>query len=239
MTTPTRWNSVALPGTNEAAGRSRAALACLGHTITDAFSKLEYQPLVERITRNLNRGLVGAGVVLAADEGSGYWDFTRVRDEFYVVIQNYSYKDPRIELVGGDGLISFNFRLSGDLTLGLSRQKPLQLTGPSLFVCQQPQGVDLTAWTAANALEHCVSIFVRPEFLIKCFFSSSMEAPKAVQKFLVKSTNQVNFLYLPLTPEMFELTTKVVNNQRHGPAALVFAEALCIATALRGHHTIR
>jgi AraC-like DNA-binding protein len=215
-----------MPQSSGTVGLFRTSLAGPGHTLPDAFSKLEYAPLVERVTRHFGRDLLGARIVLAQDEGKGYWEFTRIRNECYVVIQNYAYREPRVELMGGDGLIQFNFRLAGDLTLGVSRQQPIRLTGPSLFVWQQPLGLEVPEWTAPNAHEHSVSISTRPEFLVKSFFSSSVEAPKALQAFLNGSGSQVNFLHLPLTPEMFGLATKVIDNQKHGPVSLVYVEAL-------------
>jgi AraC-like DNA-binding protein len=229
MTNSTRQLNDVMPESSGTAGLFRTALAGPGHTLPDAFSNLERVPLVERVTRHLNRDLLGARIVLAADEGKGYWEFTRIRDEAYVVIQSYAYDEPRVELMGGDGLIQFNFRLSGDLTLGVSRQHPLRLTGPSLFIWHQPHGLEVPEWTAPKAHERSVSISVRPEFLVKSFFSSSVEAPKALQTFLSGSTSQVNFLHLPLTPEMFGLATKVVDNPTHGPVSLVYVEAIALA----------
>jgi AraC-like DNA-binding protein len=217
-----------MPESSGTAGLFRTALVGPGHTLPDAFSKLEHVPLVERVTRHFARDLLGARIVLSPQEGKGYWDFTRIRDECYVIIQNYAYKEPRVELMGGDGLIQFNFRLAGDLTLGISRQQPLRLTGPSLFVWQQPPGVEVPEWTAPNAHEHSVSISARPELLLQSFFSSSVEAPKALQAFLAGSTSQVNFLQLPLTPEMFGLATKLINNKKSGPVSLVYVEAIAL-----------
>jgi AraC-like DNA-binding protein len=217
-----------MPESSGTAGLFRTALAGPGHTLPDAFSNLERAPLVERVTRHFARDLLGARIVLAADEGKGYWDFTRIRDEAYVVVQNYAYNEPRVELMGGDGLIQFNFRLSGDLTVGVSRQQPLRLIGPSLFVWHQPRGLEVPEWTAPNAHERSVSISVRPDYLVESFFSSSVQTPKVFDAFLSGSMSQANFLYLPLTPEMFGLAMKVVDNPKQGPVSLVYVEALAL-----------
>ncbi len=228
MGNPTRPAGAFIPESSGTVGLFRTSLAGPGRTLPDAFSKLEHAPLVERVTRHFSRDLLGARIVLGAEEGRGYWDFTRIRNECYVVVQNYAYREPRVELMGGDGLIQFNFRLSGDLTLGVSRQQPVRLTGPSLFVWQQPLGLEVPEWTAANAHEHSVSISIRPEFLVKSFFSTSVEPPQALQGFLTGSAHQVNFLHLPLTAEMFGLATKIINSQKQGPVALVYVEALAL-----------
>src|SRR6185437_8137918 len=170
MGNPTRPAVAVILESSGTVGLFRTSLAGPGRTLPDAFSKLEHAPLVERVTRHFSRDLLGARIVLGAEEGRGYWDFTRIRNECYVVVQNYAYREPRVELMGGDGLIQFNFRLSGDLPLGVSRQQPVRLTGPSLFVWQQPLGLEVPEWTAANAHEHSVSISIRPEFLVKSIF---------------------------------------------------------------------
>jgi AraC-like DNA-binding protein len=228
MTNPTRQPGSLMPAGGEAAGLFRTALAGPGQTLPAAFSKLEHVPLVERVTRHFGRDLLGARIVLAPGEGRGYWDFTRIRDESYVVVQNYAYTEPRLELMGGDGLIQFNFRLSGDLTLGISRQQPLRLTGPSLFVWQQAEGLEIPEWTSPNAHEHSVSISTRPEHLVSAFFSSKLEAPKGLQPFLAGPSKQPNFLQLPLTPEMFGLATKIINSKKSGPLGLVYVEAIAL-----------
>src|SRR6266702_3206098 len=119
-------------------GLFRTILAGSGRTLADAFANLEQAPEVERMTRHPKRGLLGARVTLPPDEGEGYWDLTRIRDDIYVVVANFSYKDPRVELVPGDGLIQFNFKLSGDMNLAISRTEPLRFNRPSLLVWSQP-----------------------------------------------------------------------------------------------------
>ena len=87
------------------------------------------------------------------DEGEGYWDLTRIRDDINVVIANFMYKDLRVEMVPGDGLVQFSFKLSGDMSLAVSRTEPLRWNRPSLLVWAQPTGVDISEWTAPCARE--------------------------------------------------------------------------------------
>src|ERR1700682_3204101 len=140
-------------GVAPASGLFRTLLAGPGHTLADAFANLERAPAVDLITRHKSRDLLGARVALAPEEGSGYWDFTRIRDEIYVIIENFAYRNPRVERMGGDGLIQFSFRLSGALTLGVSQQHPLRLNQPSLLVWKHPPGIEVPEWTAPSAHE--------------------------------------------------------------------------------------
>ena len=211
-------------------------LAGPGHTLADAFANLERAPHVERVSRHSRRDLLGARVSLAPEEGEGYWEFTRVRDEIFVVIENFAYKNPRLELVPGDGLIQFNFRLSGDLTLAVSRTAPLRLNRPALLVWKQPHGFDVSEWTAPSAHERAVAISVRPQFLIDHFVPSVVEVPAQLQAFVTGNLGKINYCHLPLSAQMFELATKLVNNPFTGTLALVYTETvalelLCFAVA--------
>lgn len=211
-------------------------LAGPGHTLADAFANLERAPRVERISRHSRRDLLGARVTLAPEEGEGYWEFTRVRDEVFVIIENFAYKSPRLELMPGDGLVQFNFRLSGDLTLAVSRTEPLRLNRPSLLVWNQPHGFDVSEWTAPSARERAVAISIRPEFLVDHFLPSVVEIPAQLQAFVAGNPRQINYCHLPLSAQMFDLATKLVNNPFTGTLALVYTETvalelLCFAVA--------
>lgn len=209
-------------------GLFRAVLVGPGHTLADAFANLEHAPSVESVVRHKGRDLLGARVVLTSEEGEGYWELTRIRDEIFVLIENFAYKDPRVELVPGDGLLQFNFRLSGDLTLAISRTEPLRLDRPALFVWNQPRGVEISEWTAPSAHERSVAISVRPEFLIDGFLTSSVDVPAQLQAFVTGGRERINYLQLPLSSEMFELARKLMNNPFSGPLALVYTEGIAL-----------
>lgn len=209
-------------------GLFRSVLAGPGHTLADAFANLERAPRVEKVSRHPRRNLLSARVSLTPAEGEGYWEFTRIRDEIFIVIENFAYKDPRLELVPGDGLVQFNFRLSGDLTMAVSRTKPLRLNRPALFVWNQPQGSDVSEWTAPSARERCVAISVRPEFLLNHLLPSIVDIPVQLRAFATRDSGQINYCQLPLSAQMLELATKLVNNSFGGALALVYTEALAL-----------
>ncbi|MGH8250572.1 MAG: helix-turn-helix transcriptional regulator [Steroidobacteraceae bacterium] len=215
-------------------GLFRTILAGSGHTLADAFANLEGEPQVEQITRHVKRDLFGARVTLAPNEGQGYWEFTRIRDDLYVVIENFAYRNPRIELVPGDGLIQFNFKVSGDLTLAVNRAKPLRFNRPSLLVWAQPTGIDISEWTAPSAHERSVAISFRPEFLTEEILTSIVDVPEQLQVFMANSCEKLNYCQLPMSAHMFEVAMSLINNPYTGALALVYTEAitlelLCIA----------
>jgi len=209
-------------------GLFRTILAGSGHSLADAFANLERAPEVEQMTRHAERGLLGARVTLPADEGEGYWDLTRVRDDMHVVIANFSYKEPRFEIVPGDGLVQFNFKLSGDMSLAVSRTEPLRWNRPSLLVWAQPTGVDISEWTAPSARERFIIISIRPEFLAENFLSSAGDLPPQLQPFICTKREKILYCQRPLTSQTFEITTRLINNPFSGPLSLVYTEALAL-----------
>ncbi len=110
----------------EPGGLFRAFLAGPSATLGDAFENLERTPGVQVIARHPRRRLIGARIDFPPKEGDGYWELTRIGEDVYVVVANVSYKSSRRELVPGDGMIQFYFKLSGDLTLGVGQTEPLR-----------------------------------------------------------------------------------------------------------------
>jgi AraC-like DNA-binding protein len=208
-------------------GLFRAILAGPGHTLADAFANLEQAPQVERVWRHPKRDLLGARITLAPEEGEGYWELTRVRDEVYVVIANFAYKDPRLELVPGDGMVQFNFKISGDMALAVSRTEPLRWNRPSLLLWSQPTGVDISEWTAASTREQFIIISMRPEFLAEHILTAGVEVPEPLKAF-VSNKPEINYHQHPLTAQTFEIATRLINNPFTGALALVYTEALAL-----------
>jgi AraC-like DNA-binding protein len=208
-------------------GLFRTILAGSGHTLVDAFAKLEQAPEVESMTRHPKRGLLGARVTLRPEEGEGYWDLTRIRDEIYVVVANFTYKDPRVELVPGDGLVQFNFKLSGDMSLAVSRAESLRWNRPSLLVWAQPTGVDISEWTAPSARERFIIVSIRPDFLAEHFLGTG-EVPQQLQAFISNKRQQIIYTQRPLTSQTFDITTRLINNPFSGTLGLVYTEALAL-----------
>ena len=209
-------------------GLFRASLAGPGHTLADAFANLERAPQVERISRHPGLDLLGARVSLAPHEGEGYWELTRIRNEIFVITQNFSYRDPRLEIVPGDGLIQFNFRLSGDLTIAVKRSDPLRFNRPALLVWNQQQGFEVSEWTAPKARERAVSISTTPEFLVDNFLSPNDGVPEQLQAFVTGNSRKINHCQLPLSAQMFELATKIVNNPFTDALGLLYTEAIAM-----------
>jgi len=196
-------------------------------TLADAFAVLEEDSSEVAVMRHPVRNLRGARIGLDPADGSGYYDLTRIGSELFVIVGNFAYKNPRVELVPGDGRIQFYFKLSGDLTFGVSRTEPLRLNRPSLLVYKQPTGVDLQEWTAPSALERCVAITFSPEYLTENFLTSRSGAlPELALP--GRHAEQFKYLRLPLTASMFELASKLIENPYEGHLRLVYIEAVTL-----------
>ena len=198
-----------------------------GATLADAFAVLEQDSSNLPVIRHPVRNLRGARINLDPADGSGYYELTRIGADVFVIVGNFAYKDPRVELVPGDGRIQFYFKLSGDLTLGVSRTEPLRLNRPSLLVYKQPTGVDLQEWTAPSSLERCVAITFSPEYLTENFLTSRSGALPELA-LAGSPTEQFKYMRRPLTAPMFELASKLVDNPYDGSLRLVYTEAVTL-----------
>lgn len=228
MSSANRKPDAAAEKWTQSEGLFRTLLAGPGHTLADAFANLERAPHIVRMSRHVKRDLLGARVTLAPEEGEGYWELTRIRNDLFVIVENFAYKNPRIELVPGDGLVQFNFKVSGDLTLAVSRTEPLRFNRPSLLIWAQPTGVNIKEWTGPSAYERNVAISIHPEFLAEHFLTSIDNVPEQLKAFVASKGAKLNYCQLPLTARMFDAATRLINNPFTESLALVYTEALTL-----------
>lgn len=216
------------PGANTTGrgGLFRTVIAGPGHTLAEAIAHLERAPQVERLVRHAKRDLLGARVSLTPQEGEGYWELTRIRDDLFVIIENFAYRDPRLEFLPGDGLVQFNFKISGDLTIAVSRTEPLRFNRPSLLVWSQPTVISTSEWTAPRAHERNVAISLRPQFLLDHFLVSTVDIPQRLHPFVSGSADKIEYCQMPLTAQMCDAVLRLINAPFTGPRALVYTEAL-------------
>ncbi len=198
---------------------------------------LEHSPQVDRVLRHSERDLVSARVTLRPEEGQGYWELTRIRNDLYVILSDFSYTRARFERVPGDGLVQFNFKLSGDLTYALSDPGPLRFTRPALHMWRQPTGIDMQEWTAPSSHERMVTFSARPQFLQQFLHAAGHgETSSRLRAFISEPSGRVDFCQLALTPPMVGILTQVLNNPYQGMLYLIYQEALihqllCVAVA--------
>src|ERR1700722_4022005 len=102
-------------GQNTVAGLYRTTMVGPGASLLDAFEAIETSTRVALCRRHCSRDVVSARVALSPEEGTGCWELLRIRDELYVILTDFAYSASRIEVVPGDDLVQFNFKVSGDM----------------------------------------------------------------------------------------------------------------------------
>lgn len=231
-----RPNGMPEPPADGDGGLFRSFLAGSGRPVMDAFASLDIAPEIQMLMRHPQRRLVGARMALRPEEGDGAWDFTLIDDDIYVVVGNFTYKSPRVELVRGDGLIRFYFKLSGDLTVAVNQMEPLRLNRPSLLVYLPPLGMDFKDWATPRSRERFVAINIRAKHLAEQFLSSTFDVAPQLRALVSGPPEEFRCCQLPLNSRMFELASVLVDNPYVGPLALIHTEGvtlqlLCAAVA--------
>lgn len=223
-----------LDSIDPAKGLFRTTLAGQGRTLHDAFASLECTQRIERPVRHAQRDMFGARVTLSSDDGRGYWDFMRSRDDIYAIVENFSFRDPRLETIVDDGVVQFYFELSGDLTVAVPGAT-LRLNQPSLLVYYQPRGTALTAWTEPSARQRSVIVNVRPQFLLDTFLCEGEGVPAPLQSLLTaRGAGTMAYRQLPLSASMFELVNRLVESPYSGVLGLLSTEAIVMELLCAG-----
>ncbi len=207
-------------------GLYRTMVAGAGQSLAQAFAKLGHSTHAQRVVRHPYRNLLGARLPLRPEEGEGYWELTQIDEDIFVVVENFAYKDSRVELVPGDGLVQLYFKLTGDLTMSLGRTEPLRLNRPSLTVYRQPEGIDIDEWIEASARERCVAVTLTPKSFIGNFLDAGNGGFSRLRELLSSSAHRFEYLQIPLSAEMFRLAEKLVENPFSGVLGLVYTESV-------------
>lgn len=209
-------------------GLFRAFLAGRGGTLEDAFASLGRTPSVQMVMRHPLRRVLSARMIVPPDEGEGFWEFTQIGDDVFIVVANVAYKNPRMEHVPGDGMVQFYFKLCGDLTVAFSQTEPLHLNRPGLLVYFHPQEMDYREWTAPSVRERCVAVNVRPEYLATHFIASLTDSPPQLGALVSGSPGQFQYCHLPLNARMFELASQLIEKPYTSGLALIHSEAIAL-----------
>jgi AraC-like DNA-binding protein len=204
----------------------RTAMVSPGHTLTEAFEGIEKTPEVVRVVRHRERDMVA--VTLAPQEGEGHLELTRIRDDIYVVVMNFSYKDRHVEFIPGDGTIWFNFKVSRDASVVVGDARPLRFRRPTLVVWTQPPGVSIDEWTAPQARQMVVAIGVRPEYLTEHFLSCVGDLPPEQRRIVSDPNKAIRYCQLSLTADMLAAATKLINHPSQDKLDLLYTEALTL-----------
>ena len=201
-----------------------ASLAGRGSSLTDAFALLRMSRRVSRLCEFPERGLFGGRIENDRGEGEGYFDFLQIDDSIYVVIENAVYTEPRLEVVPGDGLLSFHVRLSGGFTICANCATPIRVQGPSLLVWLQPSGIEASEWQLPGRREVSVTLFCKPGF-VTGLVPETGTMPRHIRRFLGSQTGALNYCQLPVDAEILDTASRMVRSSYDGRMHLVHLEA--------------
>lgn len=218
---------VAEPPPGHSKGLFRSLLAGTGHSLRDAFASLAESKRVDRIVEHPTRPILGARITLQETEGRGHWNFYRIGDELFLIVCHFTYRDPRLERLPGDGLLEFHIKLTGQLVLATRRTEPIQVEGPSLLIWCQPEGEVADEWIDSGKEEKSVTIYCSPGYIIRSLLGGAGNAPRHLRRFLLDQDGGIGWCQLPLTAGLLQAAGSLLerNAELGGPLDLAFAEA--------------
>lgn len=218
------------PKSAEGKGLFRSLLAGAGHSLRDAFAGLEASDRVERVLEHPTRNIMGARINLLESEGQGHWDFYQIGEELFLIVTHFTYVDPRLERLPGDGLLEFHIKLTGQLILATSRTEPIQVDGPSLLIWSQPEGEEADEWIDSGKEEKSVTIYCSPDYIVRTLLGDPETVPEHMRRFLFNQEDGINFCQLPLTAKLLQAASSLFDRGARMPEALrlVHAEAKAV-----------
>jgi AraC-like DNA-binding protein len=193
-----------------------------------SLAELKRSPRVCRVLEHSAHDLLSARVRLAPGEGEGYWEVTRVRDDFSITMLHLTYDSPRAEFEIKDGRVRFNFILSGDLSYRVSRPDGGRSNSSSLQVWRHQQRVGRSTRKSPCSHHPRLTISVRPDFMLEHLLPSSGDVPSSLRAFVSTPRRPSNECQLPLTAQMTEIATKLIHNPHQGRLCLTYIEALAL-----------
>jgi len=209
------------PSTDQ--GFFRTLLAGRGQSVRSAFASLRDSRRVTAKWDFPERGLFGARVELHPGEGEGFYEFLDIRDSIFVVTENVQSTHPRLELLPGDGLLSFHVRLAGVLTIAANSTTSLQIVAPTMLVWHQPPGIDTQEWwLPGRGLS--VTIFCRPEF-IRSALAAGDAAGGHIERYLVEHCSSISYCQLPVTAEIIAAVRSLASSSYDSRLLLLHMEA--------------
>lgn len=192
-------------------GLARSLLGGEGDSLIEAFNKIRTCSDLTFLIENVDKNWFGARLEVNETEGAGHWEFCQFAEDFYVVISDLIYAEPRKEHCPGDGLLQFHIKLSGHLTMMISRTDPIEVNGPSLLVWAQPEGHDLDEVVEPKK-EVSVTLYFKPAYILNEFLTSSEQIPIHLARFVLNEANSINYCQLPITSEILDAASTIIQS---------------------------
>ncbi len=210
--------------------------------MSEVFDALSAPPPGTRYLADPDRGISGARMRVDASQGTGSWDFLRIRNDLFMVATDAVYDEPRQEVMLGEGHYEFYAKLSGRLRFDLPRGGSFEMTGPTLVFVRQARGVNLRETLHARTRETCATVHCRPEFLRSLLDEERLRALDSLVD--TGSDNPLVLRQFPLTPALAVCIRNLISCPFDGALRLLYLESkvleyLChaLAACVEGHRT--
>lgn len=206
----------------------RMGLPAMEEALQHLFLHLEDSPYheIETLTRGDER-LVSARRRQVIDGLKGEWELIRLAPDLFVRVSNFAGPGSVSFPIVGEGLIEFNFRLSGRLRLSMEIEdkSALETDRGTLLIWRQPVGHAVTGWLDAER-EASVTFYLHPDALPKFFGNALARLPDGLLERMRSDERSVFSMQLNLIPKVTALLHQLMHLQASGPLRLVQAEAL-------------
>lgn len=209
-------------------GVARSAIVGDGSRgLMDVFTRIKDLPGASSITL-LNRDDHVAGAArfnVCRDGATGFWEFLNLRPGYHMVVTNTVYKEPISDIIPGEGLLEFHFKLSGGLLLERDGQVVADVTGPSILIWRQNRGVDVHESIAGGEREVSVTVYCSQEFIEKTFGAIADDLNDDAKSLFFNNQEPIISTQLPLGPSLAVQVDALVNAPGQSPLGLMMAEA--------------
>jgi AraC-like DNA-binding protein len=196
-------------------------------TVQNLFANLRHMNRGEFMGEDAHRHLQGSRVTLDTNRGHGFWELYRLDQDLYLVAADCIYDTAPVELVPGEGMVEFHLRLAGTLELSFPGQlNQVVVTGPSLLVLHQPDGVNISERCPARARDIGVSLFCSRDYLAALVRRNSIcHWPLLDEIEASKNSRTVLHRLMPLSPGLLYVANSLLQSPFQRGVRLLHAEA--------------
>jgi AraC-like DNA-binding protein len=203
---------------------SHPLLDCNNVSVRELFSGIRGANGYTNICECPERKLLGAKIAMEESYGDGVWELLQIGDLIFVVITDVTHRSSTPKSALSDGLVCFHVRLSGEVTLAINQERSVRVGGPSLLLWHQTPGLYSSEQELAGRRVLSVTLFCDPVFLAEGRIGPITGLPSNLNRY-VESGYGINYRHLPITSEILNTATSIVESSFTGRLRLIHLEA--------------
>jgi AraC-like DNA-binding protein len=213
-------------------GLFRTVLSGPGATLGQAFARLEEEPWAGHAAIDPVYGIRHAIIRIPGELDGSSWELLSIRDEIFVVITRCDYLLPRQELVPSEPFLELHFTVDGETTLVGDGSGDIAIRRSNMLVCRQGDDSHYTVYCPPGP-RLLVSIYVRPEVMIRQFDLATDVIPRSTRQFLENRAGETLMRQLPIYQDVQDairvlLATELTGMRRLHFTAAKSIELLCL-----------